>query len=142
MQEIFRTFSQRTSSTTGSPVGFGLAVGVIVLWAIMGPFFAYSNSWQLVINTGTTIITFLMVFLIQNTQNRDSRAMHLKLDELLRAQADARTSLVELETLTDAELDRLQAEFSELRKYASAEAERRSKDGDRTGRRLADQVHA
>ena len=74
MHELFRTFSQRTSGLTGSPLGFGLAVGVVVVWALTGPLFGYSDSWQLVINTGTTIVTFLMVFLIQNTQNRDTRA--------------------------------------------------------------------
>ena len=142
MQELFRTFSQRTSATTGSPTGFGLAVGVVVVWALTGPFFGYSDSWQLVINTGTTIVTFLMVFLIQNTQNRDTRAVHLKLDELLRAVQDARNSMLDLENLTDEELDRLQAEFSALREHAQEEARRRAEGDDRRagGRRIVDKV--
>ena len=142
MHELFRTFSQRTSSTAGSPVGFGLAVGVVVVWALTGPFFGYSDSWQLVINTGTTIVTFLMVFLIQNTQNRDTRAVHLKLDELLRSVQDARNSMLDLEHLTDDELDRLQAEFSALREHAQEEARRRALGDDRRagGRRIVDKV--
>ena len=142
MHELFRTFSQRTSGLTGSPVGFGLAVAVIVLWALTGPLFGYSDSWQLVINTGTTIVTFLMVFLIQNTQNRDTRAVHLKLDELLRAVQDARNSMLDLENLTDEELDRLQAEFSALREHAQEEAKRRALGDDRRagGRRIVDKV--
>ena len=131
MHELFRTFSQRTSGITGSPVGFGLAVAVVVVWALTGPLFGYSDSWQLVINTGTTIVTFLMVFLIQNTQNRDTRAVHLKLDELLRAVQDARNSMLDLENLTDEELDRLQAEFSALREHAQEEAKRRALGDDR-----------
>ena len=142
MHELFRTFSQRTSGLTGSPVGFGLAVAVIVVWAVTGPLFGYSDSWQLVINTGTTIVTFLMVFLIQNTQNRDTRAVHLKLDELLRAVQDARNSMLDLENLTDEELDRLQAEFSALREHAQEEAKRRALGDDRRagGRRIVDKV--
>ena len=142
MHELFRTFSQRTSATTGSPLGFGLAVAVIVVWALTGPVFGYSDSWQLVINTGTTIVTFLMVFLIQNTQNRDTRAVHLKLDELLRAVQDARNSMLDLENLTDEELDRLQAEFSALREHAQEEARRRALGDDRRagGRRIVDKV--
>ena len=142
MHELFRTFSQRTSGVTGSPVGFGLAVAVVVVWALTGPLFGYSDSWQLVINTGTTIVTFLMVFLIQNTQNRDTRAVHLKLDELLRAVHDARNSMLDLENLTDEELDRLQAEFSALREHAQEEARRRALGDDRRagGRRIVDKV--
>ena len=87
---------------------------IIVVWAVTGPVFNYSDTWQLVINTGTTIITFLMVFLIQNTQNRDAKAIHLKLDELLRANKNARTSLANLENRPDAELKRLQKEFQNL----------------------------
>ena len=142
MHELFRTFSQRTSGLTGSPVGFGLAVAVVAVWALTGPLFGYSDSWQLVINTGTTIVTFLMVFLIQNTQNRDTRAVHLKLDELLRAVQDARNSMLDLENLTDEELDRLQAEFSALREHAQEEAKRRALGDDRRagGRRIVDKV--
>ena len=144
MHETFRTISQRTSATTGSPWGFGLAVGVVLVWACTGPLFDFSDTWQLVINTGTTIVTFLMVFLIQGAQNRDSRAVHLKLDELLRAVTEARTSMVDLEALTDQELDRLQSEFSALRAHAGEEAARRAAGAERRaeGRRIEDKVRA
>jgi low affinity Fe/Cu permease len=99
----------------GSPVAFMLAVVAIVVWAATGPMFGYSDTWQLVINTATTVVTFLMVFLIQNTQNRDARAIHLKLDELIRGLQGARNHLVDLESMTDAELDELQREFQRLR---------------------------
>jgi len=89
----------------------------VVVWSATGPVFGFSDTWQLVINTGTTIITFLMVFLIQNTQNRDARAIHLKLDELLRAVKDARTGMVDLEDMSDEELKRLQEEFKDLREH-------------------------
>jgi low affinity Fe/Cu permease len=98
---------------------FVSALLIIVLWALTGPLFHFSDTWQLVINTGTTIITFLMVFLIQNTQNRDAEAIQLKLDELLRAVTEARTSLVDLEDLSDGELDRLREEFQQLRERES-----------------------
>ena len=111
MNELFRKFAQRTSHIVGTPWAFILAVLIIIVWAASGPIFAYSDTWQLVINTGTTIITFLMVFLIQNTQNRDAKAIHLKLDELIKAARGARNSLVDLEDLTDAELKALEAEF-------------------------------
>jgi len=91
-----------------------MAALAIVIWAVVGPLFHYSEDWQLVINTGTTIITFLMVFIIQNTQNRDAKALHLKIDELLRAVHDARTNLVDLENKTDEELSRVAQEFEEL----------------------------
>ena len=144
MHETFRTISQRTSATTGSPWGFGLAVSVVLVWACTGPLFDFSDTWQLVINTGTTIVTFLMVFLIQGAQNRDSRAVHLKLDELLRAVTEARTSMVDLEALTDQELDRLRSEFSALRAHASEEAARRAAGVERRaeGRRIEDEVRA
>jgi len=91
-----------------------LAVSVVIVWGISGPVFGFSDTWQLVINTGTTIVTFLMVFLVQNTQNRDAKATQLKLDELLRALSGARTGLVKLESMTDEELEQLQAEFEKL----------------------------
>ncbi len=103
----------------GSPWAFAVALTAIVIWALTGPMFHFSDTWQLVINTGTTIITFLMVFLIQNTQNRDARAMHLKLDELIKGVRGARTTLVDLETLSDEELDRLQHDFERLRDRAA-----------------------
>src|SRR3954453_2407303 len=101
MKQLFRSFSSATSEAAGSPWAFLLAVLIIVVWGVTGPLFGFSDTWQLVINTGTTIVTFLMVFLIQNTQNRDATAMHLKLDELLRAQQEARTSLATLEEMPD-----------------------------------------
>jgi low affinity Fe/Cu permease len=112
--DVFRRIANRTSHGVGSPWAFVGAVVVILVWGITGPLFHYSDTWQLVINTSTTIITFLMVFLIQNTQNRDSHALHLKLDELIRSHSAARNRLMGLEDLTDAELDELQEEFSTL----------------------------
>ena len=103
----------------GSPWAFTVAFLLIVAWIVTGPMFHYSDTWQLVINTATTIITFLMVFIIQNTQNRDTRAIQLKLDELLRGVHGARNRLVALETLTDEELDDLQKEFEKVRKTAA-----------------------
>src|SRR3954468_22859859 len=100
----------------GSPWAFIAAALLIIVWAISGPLFGFSEVWQLVINSGTTIITFLMVFLIQNTQNRDAKAMHLKLDELLRGVEGARTSMVDLEDLSDEDLDRLQSEFERIKR--------------------------
>jgi low affinity Fe/Cu permease len=122
--DIFRRFAKTTAALVGSPWSFILAVLLIVVWALLGPMFHYSDTWQLVINTSTTIVTFLVVFLIQNTQNRDARALHLKLDELLRAVAAARTGLVELENLSDEQLERLQKEFDALRLDNRAELEK------------------
>jgi low affinity Fe/Cu permease len=114
MRELFRKFAQITSAVVGSSWAFIFAVLIILVWAITGPMFHYSDTWQLVINTGTTIITFLMVFLIQNTQNRDAKAIHLKLDELIKGVKGARTSMVNLEQLSDKDLERLQREFERL----------------------------
>lgn len=114
IKDVFHRFSAMTANATGSPFSFILAVCIIAVWGITGPSFGFSDTWQLVINTGTTIVTFLMVFLIQNTQNRDARAMHLKLDELIRAVKGARTELVDLEELTDEELELLETEFRRL----------------------------
>ena len=116
MRELFRKFAQATSQAVGSSWAFILAALVIVIWGATGPMFHYSDTWQLVINTGTTIVTFLMVFLIQNTQNRDAKAIHLKLDELIKGVSGARTGLVNLEQLSDADLERLQQEFERLHK--------------------------
>jgi low affinity Fe/Cu permease len=118
VNEIFRRFANHVSGLVGSPWAFILAVFVLLVWALTGPLFGFSDTWQLVINTGTTIVTFLVVFLIQNTQNRDARAIHLKLDELLRAVKEARTGLVDLEDLPDEDLDRLQEQFQQLRTQA------------------------
>ena len=117
MNEAFRKFSNKTSEMVGSPWAFILAVAIIIIWAVSGPIFGFSDTWQLVINTGTTIITFLMVFLIQNTQNRDAKAIHLKLDELIRSAKGARNSMVDLEELSDEELKKLQAQFQHLREH-------------------------
>ncbi len=124
MNEIFHKIAHKTSLIVGSPWAFLLAVLVIACWAISGPIFGFSDTWQLVINTGTTIITFLIVFLIQNTQNRDSKAIHLKLDELIRAVKGARTRLIDLEDLTDEELAKLQEEFARLHKTEQSRASR------------------
>ena len=118
MKDTFHRFAHLAANAVGSPAAFVLSLIVIVVWAIAGPAFHYSDTWQLVINTGTTIITFLMVFLIQNTQNRDSRAVHLKLDELIRSVKAARNEMVGLEDLSDEDLDRLQQEFADLRGHA------------------------
>ena len=121
--EVFRKIAQRTAHGVGHPWAFSLAMGVVVVWAVTGPVFEFSDTWQLVINTGTTIVTFLMVFLIQNTQNRDSHAIHLKLDELIRAHKKARNALLVAEELTENELDDLQSEFERLAKEKIAERE-------------------
>jgi len=116
MTDVFRRFAQLCATAVGSSWAFLVAVLVIIGWAATGPLFHYSDTWQLVINTGTSLITFLMVFIIQNSQNRDARAMQLKLDELLCAVENARTGLVNLEALDDAEIARLQAEFQRISK--------------------------
>jgi low affinity Fe/Cu permease len=121
MNELFRKFAQKTAQIVGTSWVFILAVLIILVWGITGPMFHYSDTWQLVINTGTTIITFLMVFLIQNTQNRDAKAIHLKLDELIKGVKGARTGFVNLEELSDEELERLQEEFAKLQKNARHE---------------------
>jgi low affinity Fe/Cu permease len=119
MREAFRKVAAATARVVGSPWIFVLAVLLIVGWALSGPVFGFSDTWQLVINTTTTIVTFLMVFLIQNTQNRDSEAIHLKLDELIRAVHTARTRLVDLEDLSDEQLEELREEFKHLRRVHS-----------------------
>jgi low affinity Fe/Cu permease len=119
MRDLFRRAAERTAHAVGSPWAFLLAVLTIAVWAATGPYFKYSDTWQLIINTGTTIVTFLMVFLIQNTQNRETRIVSLKLDELLRGVEGARTGMVELDHMSDDELEHVQGEFTRLRdKYA------------------------
>ncbi len=110
----FTRFAKKTSTFTGRPITFILAVLVILLWAITGPLFDFSDTWQLVINTSTTILTFLMVFLIQNTQNRDTEALQIKLDELIRAMDQANNSLLDLEEMDDKELDRIRETYTAL----------------------------
>jgi len=124
MSEAFRKFANTVSAATGSAWAFLAAAALILVWALTGPLFHFADVWQLVINTGTTIVTFLMVFLIQNIQNRDSQALHLKLDELLLAVEGARTGLVDLENMSDEELQGLQAEFAQLREEADDVVER------------------
>jgi low affinity Fe/Cu permease len=114
MGERFNRISNRVSEITGNVTTFALAVLVILIWAISGPVFKFSETWQLVINTGTTIITFLMVFLIQNTQNRDAKAVHLKLDELIRAMNEADNDMIRAEDETDAELRGLKEKYDKL----------------------------
>ncbi len=114
MKEVFRKISARIATAVGGAWAFLLALTIVIVWAVTGPVFHFSNTWQLVINTGTTIVTFLMVFLIQNTQNRDSKAVQLKLDELIRSSMGARNKFVDLEDLTDADLATLDDEFRAL----------------------------
>ncbi len=120
--KAFRTLAHWVADVVGSPWAFLSGLLVVILWASTGPLFRYSDTWQLVINTGTTIITFLMVFLIQSTQNRDSKALHLKLDELIRAVHAARNTLLDLENCTDEELIKLEQEFKKLRERATEKA--------------------
>lgn len=122
MNKFFRIIANRVSQIAGSPFAFLIALVTVVVWALSGAFFNFSDTWQLVINTGTTIVTFLMVFLIQNTQNRDGKAMQLKLDELIRV-SKARDSFVSLENLTDEELMQIDEQFKKLHdKDATPEA--------------------
>lgn len=111
---FFDCLARWVERQAGSPVTFLIAIGLVVVWGATGPFFGWSETWQLVINTGTTIVTFLMVFLIQSTQSRDTRAIHLKLDELIRVNKEARNSLVNLEDLSEAEIDHVKKTFDEL----------------------------
>jgi low affinity Fe/Cu permease len=110
----FDRFARWTERQVGSPTAFVLAVAVIVIWACSGPLFGWSDTWQLVINTGTTIVTFLMVFLIQSTQSRDTRALHLKLDELIRVNQTARNSLFNLEEMSEAEIEEVKKTFDRI----------------------------
>jgi low affinity Fe/Cu permease len=118
VSDVFRGFAKRSSILLGSAWAFCGAVLVILVWLITGPTFHFSDTWQLIINTATTVVTFLMVFLIQNTQNRDAKAVHLKLDELIRAVKGARNQLVDLEDLSDEDLKKLEQQFQRLRRKA------------------------
>ncbi len=127
VSDAFRIFARRSSMVLGSAWAFASAILIIVIWGLTGPTFHYSDTWQLIINTGTTIVTFLMVFLIQNTQNRDAKAAHLKLDEVIRALKGARNELVDLEKLYDEHLTSLEKQFERVRKKAE-------RDGNNPGR--------
>jgi low affinity Fe/Cu permease len=124
MREVFRKFARGSADAVRSPAAFLVGVLTMLIWAATGSYFRYSDTWQLVINTGTSIGTFLIVFLIQNTQNRDAKVMQLKLDELIRSVKTARTELVQMEALTDQELDDLQEEFQLHRDHAVENLER------------------
>ena len=118
VSDVFRIFARRSSLVLGSAWAFAGAILIIVIWGLTGADIRYSDTWQLIINTGTTIVTFLMVFLIQNTQNRDAKAVHLKLDELIRALKNARNELIDLEKLADEDLNSLEKQFERVRKKA------------------------
>lgn len=133
--EVFSHFAKWAARTSGSQIAFLLAVAVILVWGVTGPLFGFSDTWQLVINTGTTIVTFLMVFLIQNTQNRDTEAVQIKLDELIRSIRGAQNSLISIEDLTEDELDSLRDRYAQL----AAEAGSRSKVPDKVGEKLEEE---
>ena len=122
---VFTRFAKWASRAVGRPAAFTIALAALVLWGVSGPLFGFSDTWQLIINTGTTIVTFLMVFLIQNTQNRDAEAMHVKLDELIRSNKAAHNALLDLEDLEEEELDRIRADYERLAQQARGELKRR-----------------
>ena len=123
-RDAFSRFSSWASHTAGKPVVFSLACAIVLAWALTGPLFGFSDTWQLVINTGTTIITFLMVFVIQNSQNRDGAALQIKLDELIRALEGAENALLDLEELSDVELEKIRLEYEELAEKAREELDK------------------
>ena len=129
-RSAFTRFAKWAARAAGKPATFALAVLIILLWAVTGPIYGYSDTWQLTINTGTTIITFLMVFVIQNTQNRDAEAMHVKLDELIRAIEGAHNALLDLEELEDEELDRIRESYEALARTARERLKRGGRDVD------------
>jgi low affinity Fe/Cu permease len=127
-RNIFTQFAQKASHFAGTSMAFSAALGIVLIWAVTGPIFHFSDTWQLVINTGTTIVTFLMVFLIQNSQNRDNHAMELKLDELLRSGKGAHNSLLDIEELSDEEILKIKKRYEELAKKARKELRKGGKD--------------
>jgi len=126
----FKNFSKWTARATGRPASFSIAVSVILVWILTGPIFHFSDTWQLVINTGTTVVTFLMVFLIQNTQNRDTEALQVKLDELIRATQGAHNALLDLEELEEEQLDRIRGNYEVLARKAREDLKLGIKDTD------------
>lgn len=126
-QHLFTRFAKAASHYTGKPITFISAVSIVLIWATTGPIFGFSDTWQLVINTGTTIITFLMVFLIQNTQNRDTEALQIKLDEIIRSIKGARNEVLELEELDEEELDEIRGEYLKLAQKARDVKDKREK---------------
>jgi len=120
VDEFFNRIAKATSRAAGHPIAFVLAFAVIIVWAVTGPLFGFSDTWQLVINTSTTIATFLMVFLIQNTQNRDTAALQIKLDELIRVQLGAHNAILDLEDMTEPQLEKLRARYEALASEARA----------------------
>lgn len=126
-RSLFSRFARWTSTKAGRPVVFVAAVAIVVLWSLTGPFFGFSDTWQLVINTGTTIITFLMVFLIQNTQNRDTEAIQIKLDELVRSIKPARNEVLDLEEMDEKELEEIRKEYLDIAEHAHQHLKRRRK---------------
>ncbi len=126
---IFTRFSKRVSQAVAHPAAFAAALGIVVIWSVTGPLVGWSDTWQLVINTGTTIVTFLMVFLIQNTQNRDTAAMQVKLDELIRAMEGAHNALLDLEELDEKELEAIREQYETLARKAREKLDQRSRNG-------------
>jgi low affinity Fe/Cu permease len=120
LREGFRAYANKVADNVGSPVAFALGLLVVIMWAVSGPWYHYSDTWQLVINTGTSVVTFLMVFLIQNTQTRDAKAMQMKLNELIRAVSTARNIMVDLENCSEEEMNEIREEFSNIRARISA----------------------
>jgi low affinity Fe/Cu permease len=130
VDEFFNRVAKATARATGRPIAFVLAFAVIIVWAVTGPIFGFSDTWQLVINTGTTIATFLMVFLIQNTQNRDTAALQIKLDELIRVQLGAHNATLDLEEMSEQDLEKMRTRYEELAREAREKLERGEIDTD------------
>ena len=129
VQNGFRAFANKIADRVGSPWTFGAGVLIVFIWAVTGPLFHYSDTWQLVINTGTSVVTFLMVFLIQNTQNRDAQAMQLKLNEIIRAMSSARNTMLDLENCSEEEINAIREEFAKIRQKL-AQQQRKQEDKD------------
>jgi low affinity Fe/Cu permease len=140
MRKFFNLWAARTSMAAGQPLTFGVAFGVVVLWAVSGPMFHYSDTWQLVINTGTTVVTFLMVFLIQNSQNRDGAAMQAKLDELLRAVDRAREQFIGIEHLSDQQIELVRTALEKYAKQQNTKKTAKQKTTEDTVDRLLDRM--